>query len=165
MEQQNARLTVMLLALFSLIVIALYCGPAMAAGADDAAIDKVRLDFNAAFNAGNAEQIAQIIDDGAIWLPFGKATLVGKEKITTHYANYFSRVRARFELKPGVIVSDTELAVVSGDFTRSDTPKASGTTKRVSGHYLLTLKKQADGSWKIIRDIWSETAVKAKGKQ
>lgn len=127
------------------------------AGGNDAAIDKVRLDFNAAFNAGNAQAIGNLIDDNGIWLPPGQASITGKDNIAARYVKYFAKVRSKFELKPGNIQTCGAWAFISGDFTRDDTPKAGGTVKQYSGHYLFVLKKQPDGKWKIARDIWSDS--------
>ena len=127
------------------------------AGQDDAAIDKVRLDFNAAFNEGKAEAMDQLIDLNGIWLPAGRPTIVGKDNIVKHYSDYFAKVRSKFELKPGDIQACDGWAFMSGAFSRADTPKAGGKAKQVSGQYLLVLKKQPDGTWKIARDIWNET--------
>ncbi|MBF0551260.1 MAG: nuclear transport factor 2 family protein [Deltaproteobacteria bacterium] len=127
------------------------------AGQDDVAIDKVRLDFNAAVNQGNAKAMEQLIDPNGVWLPPGKPSIVGKDKIVAHYSRYFAGVRWKFELKPGDIQVCDGWADLSGDYTRDDTPKAGGTVKQVSGHYLFVVKKQPDGTWKIARDIWNET--------
>lgn len=127
------------------------------AGQDQVAIDKVRLDFNAAFNDGKAEAIGQLIDLNGVWLPPGKQALVGKDNIVKHYADYFAQVRSEFELKPGDIQVSDGLAFMSGAFNRADTLKAGGKPTQASGHYLFVLKKQADGTWKIARDIWNET--------
>lgn len=144
---------------FALIVIMLLVsssGPVLA-GDDATAIDKVRLDFNAAFNEGNTQAISGLIDDNCIWLPPGKPSIVGKDKIVADYANHFAKVRSQFELKPSNIQVCGGWAFMCGDFTRVDTPKAGGTAQRVSGHYLFVLKKQPDGKWKITRDIWSDS--------
>jgi len=127
------------------------------AGDDSVAIDKVRLDFNAAFNAGNTQAISELIDDNGIWLPPGQPSVAGKDNIVADYANYFVKVRSKFELKPSNIQLCDAWAFMSGEFTRADTPKAGGTVQQVSGHYLFVLKKQSDGKWKIARDIWSDS--------
>jgi ketosteroid isomerase-like protein len=124
---------------------------------DKVAIGKVRLDFNAAFNDGKAEVIGQLIDLNGVWLPPGKQAVVGKDKIVQHYADYFAQVHSEFELKSGDIQVGDGWAFMSGDFSRTDTPKVGGKATHASGHYLFVLKKQPDGTWKIARDIWNET--------
>ncbi|MBI5589120.1 MAG: DUF4440 domain-containing protein [Deltaproteobacteria bacterium] len=127
------------------------------AGQDNTAIDKVRLDFNAAFNEGKAEAMGQLIDINGIWMPPGKPAIVGRDNIEKHYSDYFAKVRSKFELKPGDIQLCDGWAFMSGAFSRADTPKAGGKVKQASGHYLFVLKIQPDGTWKIARDIWNET--------
>jgi uncharacterized protein (TIGR02246 family) len=140
----------------------LVSGIGIVAAADDkASIDKVRSDFNAAFNAGDARAMARLIDGNAVWLPPGRASSVGKDAITTVYADYFKKFRSKIELKAGDIQVGNGYAFMSSDFSRDDSPKAGGTVKKVSGHYLFVLKKQADGTWRIVRDIWNESAIPA----
>jgi ketosteroid isomerase-like protein len=124
---------------------------------DKVAIDKVRLDFNAAFNDGKAEAMGQLIDLKSVWLPPGKQALVGKDKIVQHYADYFAQVHSEFELQAGDIQVSDGWAFMSGAFSRADTLKAGGKATQAFGHYLFVLKKQSDGTWKIARDIWNET--------
>lgn len=138
-------------------------GGSARAGEDTGAIDQVRRDFNTAFTAGNAEAVGQLIDRDGVWLPPGRPTVVGKENIVRLYVERFAQDRSRFELKAGDIQVADGLAVLNGDFSRVDTPRGGGMAKPVSGHYLLVLKKQPEGGWRIVRDIWNET-VAGEGK-
>jgi ketosteroid isomerase-like protein len=124
---------------------------------DKALIDKVRSDFNDAFNAGNARAMSRLIDGNAVWLRPGGPANVGKNTITALYSDYFKKFRSKIELKSGDIQVCNGYAFISSDFTRNDSAKAGGTVKKFSGHYLFVLKKQPDGTWKIARDIWNET--------
>jgi ketosteroid isomerase-like protein len=151
------------LAFVALMLLVSGIGVACAAK-ENAPIDKVRSDFNAAFSTGNAEAMSRLIDGNAVWLPPGRPSSVGKEPITAWYADYFKKFRSKIDLKSGDIQVCDGYAFMSGDFSRADSPKAGGTVKKVSGHYLFVLKKQPDGTWKIARDIWNESA-KPAGKQ
>ncbi|MDD5168388.1 MAG: DUF4440 domain-containing protein [Syntrophales bacterium] len=119
-------------------------------------IDRVRQDFNAAFNAGDAKSLAQLIDRDGVWMPPGEPAIVGKNNVEARYAAYFEKIRSTFELKPGEVHLCGKWAFLSGAFSRVDTAKADGAIKQVAGHYLFILKKQPNGSWKIARDIWNE---------
>lgn len=123
---------------------------------DNEAIEKVRVDFNAAYNNGNAQAIAKLLENNAVWMPPGKLAIIGQNKIKSHYIKFFSKVSSSFELKPGEIQLCGEWAFLSGDWSRIDKPKRGGKIRNISGHYMMVLKKQADNSWKIARDIWSE---------
>ncbi|MFZ2960189.1 MAG: nuclear transport factor 2 family protein [Candidatus Ozemobacteraceae bacterium] len=132
-------------------------GLVFAAGPDDAAIDKVRLDFNAAFNTGKAEAFGKLIDGNAIWLPPGEPVIVGKDSIMARYGALLNTASFTFELKPGDIQVCDGWAFMSGDSSKTETRKVGGATKVVEGHYLFVLKKHPDGTWMIVRDIWSDT--------
>jgi len=148
-------------ALFLAVAVMAALGPQnLALAADDKAIDQVRIDFNNAFNAGDAKAMAGLLDQDCIWMPPGEPAIVGKEKVAALYGAYFESVQPAFELKSGPIQLSGKWAFLSGPFTRKETVKAGKALKQVSGHYLFVLKKQSNGSWKIARDIWNEVAVK-----
>lgn len=128
------------------------------AGQEDARIDKVRLDFNAAYNKSDAEAMGRLIDKDGVFMPPGEPNVIGRDNIVARYANFFTKILSKFELKPGEIQKYDNFAFMSGDYERSDRPKAGGTVKGVAGHYLLVLKKQTDGTWKIVSDIWNHSA-------
>ena len=146
----------------AIFVVALLC--ALPAGGDafasdeTAAVDAVRRDFNAAFNANDAAAIGRLFDAEGMLLPPGMAAVAGAEKITARYVGHFAKTRSRFELKPGDIRICEGWAFLDAEFARTDAPKAGGTPASVEGRYLMVFRKQADGSWKIFRDIWNETA-------
>ena len=129
---------------------------ARAENADTAAIDKVRVDFNDAYNRGNAQALAALLDHHAVWLPPGEPSVVGRETIEARYAKFFTKIHSTFELHAGDLRACGEYAFLSGAWRRTDKAKADGVVKKVSGHYLWVLRKQQDGSWKVTRDIWNE---------
>lgn len=140
------------------LLFALPAGGAAFAADETAAVDAVRGGFNAAFNAGDAGAIGRLFDAEGMLLPPGMPAVAGAEKITARYAGYFGKTRSQFELKPGDIRICEGWAFLNAEFARTDTPKAGGNATSVEGHCLMVLRKQADGSWRIFRDIWNEAA-------
>lgn len=129
---------------------------ARAANTDTAAIDKVRVDFNDAYNKGNARALAALLDHHAVWLPPGESPVVGRETIEARYANFFTKIHSTFELHAGDIQVCGDYAFLNSVWRRTDKARAGGEIRKVSGNYLWILKKQHDGSWKVVRDIWNE---------
>ncbi|MBP7460604.1 MAG: DUF4440 domain-containing protein [Candidatus Delongbacteria bacterium] len=157
----------LLVVLMVVVALAAGCGCAKSqpeqAPIDPTQIDQIRIDFNTAFNAHNADGIAQLMDPaGAMLSPNQAENAMTIESIRTMYADLFSKVHAAFELKPSDIQASCDLAAISGDFTRVDTSLVDGSIKSTAGHYVFILKKQADGSWKIFRDIWNEAVIEAE---
>jgi uncharacterized protein (TIGR02246 family) len=142
---------------FALVTLCATFGGTIAFAADEtAAVDKVRIDFNAAFNAGDADAIERVFDAEGTLLPPGMPAVTGRENIGNRYRDLFRTTRFRFELRSGDIRVCDGWAFMNVEFARTDIPKAGGGETSVEGYCVLVLKKQPDGSWKIFRDIWNE---------
>lgn len=127
------------------------------AAADEAAIDKVRLAFNAAYGKGDAKAMGALIDRDAVWMPpTGEPAIVGADQIVARYQKFFEKIRSAFELQPGTIQISGQWAFLSGAWHRKDADRISGQSMIHGGYYLMVFKKQPDGSWKIARDIWND---------
>jgi len=123
---------------------------------DETSVDKVRLAFNAAYSAGNAKAMAALIDRDAVFLPpAGEQAIIGAQKIVARYRAFFEKTRSTFELQPGKIQICGQWAFLDGSWQRKDSARQGGSMMQHGGYYLMVLKKQSDGSWKIARDIWN----------
>jgi len=128
------------------------------AGNDEAAVDNVRLAFNAAYVKGDAQAMGALIDRDAVWMPpTGEQAIIGADKIVARYKKFFEKIRSAFELQPGAIQISGQWAFLHGAWHRKDADKQSGQKMIHGGYYLMVFKKQADGSWKIARDIWNDS--------
>lgn len=124
---------------------------------DEAAINRVRLAFNTAYNAGDANAMAVLIDRDAVWMPpTGEQAIVGVQEIIARYTAFFQKTRSAFELQPGKIQISGRWAFLDGPWHRTDSAIQGGKLKLHGGYYMMAFKKQSDGSWKIARDIWND---------
>ncbi|NTU41580.1 MAG: nuclear transport factor 2 family protein, partial [Nitrospirales bacterium] len=130
MEKRIFRAALISFVLFTVMMLA-GSGPALA-GQDEAAVDKVRLDFNAAFSAGDTEGIARLIDSDGVWMPPGEPVVRGRDAIVARYARNFAGMHSEIELKPGDIQVCGDWAFISGAASRTDTPRAGGPVRLVS---------------------------------
>jgi uncharacterized protein (TIGR02246 family) len=119
------------------------------------AIDKVRQDFNAAYNRADAETIANLVTEDVIWMPPNETIVTGRETIKMRYANQFTKSSATFELRMDEIIVCGSWGFLRGPYSRIDTPKDDGPPKEITGKYLMVMQLQQDGSWKIARDIYN----------
>ena len=150
------RLTILVIAILTITLAS--CGD-QSQEQDKTAIDKMRLDFMAAFNKSDANSLDPLIDQNAVWLIPGIPTITGKDKIVAAYASAFTTVQSKLDLQPGEILLSEGCAVLSGEFTRTQELLADHTIKYFAGKYLMTLKKEKDGTWKFTRDIWNDLEV------
>jgi ketosteroid isomerase-like protein len=81
---------------------------------------------------------------------------VGKEQIQAGMKPAFDNYTLRIVIgkDPEVRVFG-ELGFMRGIYTLTMIPKAGGETINYDGKYLTILEKQANGSWKILRDCFN----------
>jgi len=126
--------------------------------ADLAAIAQVREALVAADNAGDATAFAaQFAEDGAL-LPSNEPAAMGRAAVEAHLQQQHAA------MAPTLAVTSREANVAgdigydTGSYTLTLTPKAGGDPISADGKYIVTLGRQADGSWKIRNLIYNENA-------
>ena len=138
--------------LVALVVVLAAC---VKKGDDDlTAINKVRDNWAAAWKSGNAANLAALYDENALHAGNHEASMQGSIALASAYGGQFAQVT------PTNLVLNSEKTEVGGDiaydygtFQYSVTPKNGGAPVSDSGRYLVVLKKQGDGTWKIVADM------------
>jgi uncharacterized protein (TIGR02246 family) len=123
------------------------------APADPAPINDLRARFAAAYSAGDAAGVAELYTDDAVSMPDHHTAIVGKAAIQQYLQGIFAQYTANLTITPGDTEITGDLAHEHGTFSTTVTPKAGGNAMTDNGNYLVVLKRQADGSWKIHHDI------------
>ncbi len=131
------------------------CAQALA-GDDRKAVDRVRMEFNAASRSSDAEALASLLDRDAVWMPPGREPIVGREAVEDYYTQRFRDKRSEIRLHPGTIQWMGNWAVLHSTFSRTDVEISDRTEQVVSGNYMWVLRKQPDNTWKVARDVWNE---------
>jgi uncharacterized protein (TIGR02246 family) len=120
---------------------------------EKAAIDKVRDDFTAAFNAGDAMKIGELYAENAVMMPGDKPTVTGRAAIVDYNKATFDQASAKVNITPTNTTVSGDMAVDEGTYTINLTPKAAGAEPITDqGRYVVVLQKMA-GNWKVITDI------------
>ena len=105
----------------------------------------------------DADKVSAFYADDAIAYPPNEPMAVGKEAAKKVWAAYFAAPEFAISWK-------TQHAQISGDLgyttgTYEDSFKGpDGKTVSEKGKYVCVWKKQTDGSWKAIHDIWNSDA-------
>lgn len=124
---------------------------------DEGAVKKTIESLNAKFldaiaRGDTAGAVANYAPDAIVMFP-NETAWNGHDAVSKGFASFLSQVA----LKDGraatedVIVSG-DIALETGSYEWTMTPKG-GKAMKDKGKYLTAWKRQADGSWKIIRDI------------
>lgn len=117
-------------------------------------LQALNLQWDAAFNAKQADQVAAIYDDAAAVMPAGAAQVSGKAAVLAFWTNTIAQ---------GIIDHKLEMveAGESGDmaFQRGLWSAAvindQGERQVFSGNVHLLYRRQADGGWKALTHIWN----------
>jgi len=118
-----------------------------------AAIDKK---FMEDVNRGDAAAGAAAYTDDAILMPPNHSPLEGKQAIEQYLAEIAPQFQAsNFQLSILEVDVQGDMTIVRGTYSANITIPGVDAPMEDRGKTLQVWKKQADGSWKIHRDIWN----------
>jgi uncharacterized protein (TIGR02246 family) len=113
-------------------------------GAVEATVDR----YVAASNQGDAEALAELYADDALLLPPDHEPIHGREAIVEFWRRGTDQ---GLEVSALRLEIDGDLAYMVGRYRLPPTQEEAAD----SGQYVLCLKRQADGAWKLTADIWN----------
>ena len=126
------------------------------AGAVRQAIDAANTKFVEAMKRGDTVTIADNYTDDAVVMPQGTESWRGREAIRKGFGGMLSQATLKeFSMKTEDIAIGGDLAVETGSYEETAQPKAGGKEVKDKGKYVVLWKRQPDGSWKIVRDIFN----------
>ncbi|MDA2929500.1 SgcJ/EcaC family oxidoreductase [Acidobacteria bacterium AH-259-O06] len=151
-----------LLVLVSLVVLTA-CAPAgpteaereAAIQADKDAINQLRSDIEAAYNAQDAAAVAGFYTDDAARSMPNQAPIMGKDAIQSSLQATFDEFQVELALSREELQVAGDWAFDAGTATVTLTPKEEGEATELHSSGISILKRQADGSWKIARLVVS----------
>jgi uncharacterized protein (TIGR02246 family) len=126
------------------------------------AIQAREKEWSAAFLAANATDIANLYtEDGATIQPTGEWRR-GRPAIAAAMQPQFDSTTftAREDITEEVIPVGTDYVFEVGHYSSSGTLKAGGAPRSASGRYVVLWRKDADGVWRLHRDLGSEVPAK-----
>ena len=129
--------------------------------ADKAALNALRDKVMAAVNSNDAAAVAACYTDDAIMMSPNEASAEGKQAIQASYQDMFQQGAVKVALTARETEVSGDWAFETGTSSATVTPKtapksaAKKTDKpfEVVSRYVVVLKKQADGSWKVHLDM------------
>jgi uncharacterized protein (TIGR02246 family) len=124
--------------------------------ADQAGIRSADSAFMAAANAGDADKIAEVYtEDGSLLAP-NLPPQKGRDAVRAFWGGFLDAYTVRFEVASDTMEGRGDLAYNQGHYRFTAVPKAKGVPGIADeGKFLEILKKQRDGSWKYVVDMYS----------
>jgi len=161
-RSMNRNLPGVILVLAGALALAvLLPAPASAADMDAQAkvLAKLDDDWSASAATKDAERVASFYAEDAIAYPPNEPIAVGRAAAKKVWASYFAEPTFSISWKTlhAEVSKSGELGFTAG--TYEDSYKGpDGKTVIEKGKYLCTWKKQNDGTWKAIHDMWNTDA-------
>lgn len=130
---------------------------------DEAAVRAVDAEWARAASAGDANALTALYASDATLLPPNEPVTKG-EAMKKYNADMINGFSGPTELTTTAVEGRGDLAYAVGKYRATLTPKKAGAKPLPTeeGKYLEVLKKQPDGSWKIIYDMWSSNTPPGK---
>jgi ketosteroid isomerase-like protein len=137
--------------------------PAGLSAEDEAAVRAVDAAWARAASAGDAGAVGALYASNATLLPPMESAVEG-EAAKKYWADFTSAFSGPVELTTTAVEGRGDLAFSVGTYRMTLTPKKAGAKPLPTdeGKYLEVMKKQADGSWKIVYDMWSPNVAPGK---
>ena len=137
--------------------------PAGLSSEDEAAIRAVDSAWGRAASAGDADALTALYTSDATLLPPNEPAARG-DAVKKYMADMAKAFSGPFELTTEAVEGRGDLAYSVGTYRVTLTPRKAGAKPLPTdeGKFLEVLKKQADGSWKIVHDMWSSNAPAAR---
>jgi len=133
------------------------CAPQVDVEADKAAIrDLMDVQWLNAAQAKDVDTVLSFFADDASRFPPNASIITGKEAIRARVSEAYSgpRVAISWQTTKVEVAGSGDLAYSHGTYEETvNDPEGNPVTER--GKWVTILKKQPDGSWKVVIDIWN----------
>ena len=117
-------------------------------------IDKTRNEYVAAWKEANASKIVQLYTETALVMYPNQPALTGRGAIGDYFEGLFAECpKNEFELTSLEIEIAGQWAFDRGTYRWKGVPRAGAEPAEDRGKYLVVLQKQANGEWKVARDM------------
>ncbi|HLH05863.1 MAG TPA: DUF4440 domain-containing protein [Terriglobales bacterium] len=123
----------------------------------------------------NARELAPLMETyapDAVLLPPNGETINGRAAITNYWKHVMGADTGTLSLQKISFGSSDDVAYENGQLTRSlpqsgpetaqvEASDLAGKTRRVQGSYLIVLRRQPDGTWRIVEHAFTEALLKS----
>ena len=124
--------------------------------ADIEALKAIPNEWEVVYHASDIEAVMQQYAPGAVRMPANEPIQEGKAAIRSAHEIDFSEYTSVGGNEIIDVQVSGDLGYIRGTYNGTSTPKAGGDTIEYDQKWVVVCRRQADGSWKTICEIWNE---------
>jgi uncharacterized protein (TIGR02246 family) len=119
---------------------------------------KLRADWAAALHAKQLDSLAMLYTPDAVFLEPHGQRVAGRPAIRNLCKKTMDTFTSDLTFHSLVAEQSGTLAYDSGDYQETLIANSDGTKTEARGTYLMVLRRQSDGRWRILAQVWTEAA-------
>jgi ketosteroid isomerase-like protein len=143
------------LAFFATILTPVFCTAASAQSSTPTALAQIREAWVKDLHTKQLEPIMKFYAPDAVFLQPTGERLTGSAALRTLFQTIMSTFTSDLTLHSQNLETSGDLAYDSGDFQESLTTIATGAKINSKGSYIIVFKRQRDGSWQIVQQVFT----------
>jgi len=120
-----------------------------------AAIRRTTAKLVAAVNASDADRVLDVWADEGVLMPPAHPAVQGRAALRDYFVNLFARARFAFEFESSAIELTEGMAIERVSYKVTTWPANGPGPIADGGKGLHVYRRQPDGTWKLIVDIWN----------
>lgn len=126
----------------------------MNSSSDKDAVEKAISQWNEAANTNDPNRMFAVVSDDLEMIPPGEAPVRGQAAHDL-LNGFFEGFDLGLDGKTLELIIADDLAVRRYQYKLSLTPKGGGESNVMSGQGIHILKRESDGNWRFVKDMWS----------
>jgi ketosteroid isomerase-like protein len=129
-----------------------------------ARVDKTHLAWLDAMKANDGRALGRLVTEDAVLMPPNEPVLVGRTAVVAWFENVVRQARTTgIDIPQREVIVTGDYGIERGSFVWKLSPASGGPPFEARGNFLAIYQRQADGEWKVIRNIWNSTLPVAVG--
>jgi len=123
---------------------------------DRAAVDSIRLEFEAGENAGDLDRMTRHLAADVVAMPPNRATTTGAAAFTASLRGFLGAYKVKVKYRTDEIVISGDWAMERGTAVETMTPKSGGAAETSNAKYLW-LYHRKNTTWELARLMWNSS--------
>jgi len=155
MNLSSSRRTSLAFLASSAILVAMFSTTAASQSPTLASLAKIREAWSQDLHTKQLEPILKLYAPDAVFLQPSGERITGSAALRTLFQNIMATFDSGLTLHSQNLEASGDLAYDSGDFQESLTTIATGAKITSQGSYIIIFKRQPDGSWQIVQQVFT----------